>query len=92
MLTGLFAKPFAPRVPLIVLALAGAAPDAAFFLMQFFGLETFNFDSSLVKRGCFPYSNDYPYSHSLVGMAGVGAWDLPFDLYVPCLCLIEVVR
>ncbi|TCD62633.1 hypothetical protein EIP91_006617 [Steccherinum ochraceum] len=69
---GLIAKPFAPRVPLIVLALAGAAPDAAFFLMQFVGIETFNFDKTLVKKGCFPYTNDYPYSHSLVGMAAVG--------------------
>jgi len=70
---GLMAKPFAPRVPLIVLTLAGAAPDAAFFLMQFFGIETFNFDRSVAKRGCFPYTNDYPYSHSLAGMAAAGA-------------------
>lgn len=46
--------------------------------MQFFGVETFNFDKTLVRRGCFPYTNDYPYSHSLVGMAAVGMYT-PFD-------------
>ncbi|KAL1951192.1 hypothetical protein VTO73DRAFT_341 [Trametes versicolor] len=66
--SGLIAKPFAPRVPLSLLALAGAFPDVVFFLLQFFGIETFNLDSSLIPRGCFPYTNDYPYSHSLLGM------------------------
>lgn len=66
--SGLIAKPFAPRVPLSLLALAGAFPDVVFFLLQFFGIETFNLDSSLISHGCFPYSNDYPYSHSLLGM------------------------
>ncbi|KAI8981154.1 hypothetical protein BD414DRAFT_491820 [Trametes punicea] len=66
--SGLIAKPFAPIVPLSVLTLAGALPDVVFFLLQFLGIETFNLDSSLISRGCFPYSNDYPYSHSLLGM------------------------
>ncbi|KAH9858314.1 hypothetical protein C2E23DRAFT_865209 [Lenzites betulinus] len=66
--SGLIAKPFAPTVPLSILALAGALPDVVFFILQFFGLETFNLDES-ITRGCFPYSNDYPYSHSLLGMA-----------------------
>ena len=67
-ISGLVAKPFAPIVPLSVLALAGALPDVVFFLLQFFGIETFSLDGSLISRGCFPYSNDYPYSHSLLGM------------------------
>ncbi|KAI0718927.1 hypothetical protein C8T65DRAFT_570063 [Cerioporus squamosus] len=70
--SGLVAKPFAPRVPLSLLTLAGALPDVIFFLLQFFGIETFNLDASLIPRGCFPYSNDYPYSHSLLGMALAG--------------------
>jgi len=73
--SGLIAKPFAPGIPLSVLCLAGAASDAAFFLLQFVGLESFNFDATIanVKRGCFPYTNDYPYSHSIAGMGVVGA-------------------
>ncbi|KAI0081185.1 ICL-domain-containing protein [Panus rudis PR-1116 ss-1] len=69
---GLIAKPFAPRVPLLVLTPAGALPDALFFVLNFLGIEKFNFDSKLAKRGCFPYSNEYPYSHSLAGMAAAG--------------------
>lgn len=63
-----------PRVSLAVLSLAGALPDVTFFLIQFLGIETFNFkfDAAMAKRGCFPYSNDYPYSHSLAGMIGFG--------------------
>ena len=71
---GLIAKPFAPRVPLIVLAFAGVLPDAKFFLLQFFGIETFNFGAGIARRGCFPYTNDYPYSHSLAGMVIVGEY------------------
>ncbi|RDX51926.1 hypothetical protein OH76DRAFT_229787 [Lentinus brumalis] len=70
--SGLVAKPFVPRVPLSLLTLAGALPDVIFFLLQFFGIETFNLDASLLRRGCFPYSNDYPYSHSLLGMTVAG--------------------
>ncbi|KAI0778695.1 hypothetical protein BD413DRAFT_511035 [Trametes elegans] len=70
--SGLIVKPFAPIVPLSVLTLAGALPDVVFFLLQFFGIETFNLDKSLIPRGCFPYSNDYPYSHSLLGMTLAG--------------------
>jgi hypothetical protein len=67
---GLIAKPFAPRVPLAVLALAGALGDVVFFILQFVGIESFNFDSSIARQGgCFPYSNDYPISHSMAGMA-----------------------
>ncbi|RPD82159.1 hypothetical protein L226DRAFT_564765 [Lentinus tigrinus ALCF2SS1-7] len=69
---GLVAKPFAPRVPLSLLTLAGALPDVTFFLLQFFGIETFNLNGSLIPRGCFPYSNNYPYSHSLLGMVLAG--------------------
>lgn len=73
-MTGLIAKPFAPRVPLVVLALAGALPDAVFFILQFLGVESFNLDQSIANSGgCFPYTNDYPLSHSLAGMVGVGA-------------------
>lgn len=73
-MTGLVAKPFAPRVPLVVLALAGALPDAVFFILQFLGIESFNLDQAIANRGgCFPYTNDYPLSHSLAGMVGVGA-------------------
>ena len=71
-LLGLAAKPFAPVVPLSVLTLAGALPDVVFFILQFFGVETFNFDPTLQRRGCFPYSNEYPYSHSLLGMVVAG--------------------
>ncbi|EED80214.1 predicted protein [Postia placenta Mad-698-R] len=69
--SGLIAKPFAPGIPLSVLCLAGAAADALFFLLNFIGLESFNFDAS-IAGGCFPYTNDYPYSHSLVGMGVSG--------------------
>lgn len=71
--SGLVAKPFAPRVPLAVLAFAGAMPDALFFVLQFFGIESFNLDESIARQGgCFPYTNDYPLSHSLAGMVGAG--------------------
>ncbi|KAH9949396.1 hypothetical protein B0H21DRAFT_777358 [Amylocystis lapponica] len=70
--SGLVAKPFAPLVPLSVLCLAGALPDALFFLLQFVGIESFNLNPALIPRGCFPYSNDYPYSHSLAGMVASG--------------------
>lgn len=60
-------------MPLIVLTLAGALPDAIFFLLQLVGIETFNFDPSIARKGgCFPYTNDYPLSHSLAGMAASG--------------------
>ncbi|KAJ3526673.1 hypothetical protein NM688_g8232 [Phlebia brevispora] len=72
--SGLTAKPFAPRVPLVVLCLAGALSDALFFVLQLFGIEKFNFDSAIAeRRGCFPYTNYYPYSHSLAGMIIAGA-------------------
>jgi hypothetical protein len=36
--------------------------------------ETFNFDKSIVKKGgCFPYTNDYKYTHSAVGMGIIGS-------------------
>ncbi|EGN93168.1 hypothetical protein SERLA73DRAFT_190053 [Serpula lacrymans var. lacrymans S7.3] len=70
---GLAAKPLAPSVPLSLLALAGAIPDAAFFVLSFLHLESFRVDPNLMKRGCFPYATDYPISHSLVGMAVIGA-------------------
>lgn len=69
----LVAKTFFPRVPLSVLAFAGALPDAAFMALNLVGVESFNLDKSIVRRGgCFPYTNDYPYTHSLVGMVGLG--------------------
>lgn len=71
--SGLIAKPFAPRIPLLVLAFAGIAPDALFFVLQMLGIESFNLDTKIAKSGgCFPYTNDYPLSHSLVGMAASG--------------------
>ena len=78
-LLGLAAKPFAPVVPLSVLTLAGALPDVVFFILQFFGVETFNFDPTLQRRGCFPYSNEYPYSHSLLGMVVAGMFRPPIN-------------
>ncbi|KIP11743.1 hypothetical protein PHLGIDRAFT_63177, partial [Phlebiopsis gigantea 11061_1 CR5-6] len=67
--SGLVAKPFAPRVSLAVLAFAGPMPDALFFVLQFFGIESFNLAESIARQGgCFPYTNDYPLSHSLAGM------------------------
>ncbi|VDB94173.1 unnamed protein product [Peniophora sp. CBMAI 1063] len=37
------------------------------------GVESFNLDKSIQRRGgCFPYTNAYPYSHSLAGMVGLG--------------------
>ncbi|KIJ66339.1 hypothetical protein HYDPIDRAFT_86875 [Hydnomerulius pinastri MD-312] len=68
----LAAKPFAPGVPLSILALAGALPDATFFVLNFLGIESFRVDEGLMNRGCFPYATNYPYSHSLVGMAAAG--------------------
>lgn len=70
---GLVAKVFAPGVPLWLLALAGFLPDAAFFILNFFGVERFRMHEELARRGgCFPYATDYPYSHSLVGIAVTG--------------------
>jgi len=68
------AKTIAPGIPLSVLALSSSAADALFFLLNFAGLESFNLDKTIVGRsGCFPYTNDYPYSHSLAGMGVAGA-------------------
>jgi hypothetical protein len=73
MLAGLVAKPFAPNVPLSVLALAGASPDALFFVLNLLGVESFEVKSKFIRKGgCFPYEADYPWSHSLDGMAVVG--------------------
>ncbi|KAF8516050.1 hypothetical protein JB92DRAFT_2716243 [Gautieria morchelliformis] len=69
---GLIAKPFVPNVPLWVLALAGALPDAIHFILNLLRIESFNFDPALASKGCFPYSNDYPFTHSLLGMAVAG--------------------
>ncbi|KAF8315927.1 hypothetical protein DL93DRAFT_2227199 [Clavulina sp. PMI_390] len=71
-------KTVSPNVPLWVLALAGSIPDAAFFVNAILGIESFRYNTTLEARGCFPYSNDYPYSHSLVGVLAlsiaVTAW------------------
>jgi len=69
---GLVAKPFAPGIPLWLLALAGALPDATFFTLSLLGLESFSVDKGLMSRGCFPYATNYPFSHSLLGMAVLG--------------------
>ena len=62
------AKPIAPRVPLLVLSLAGVLGDVIFFILQFLGIECFNPDQFIAQRGrCSPYTNDYTVSHSLVG-------------------------
>ncbi|CAG7854589.1 SubName: Full=Uncharacterized protein {ECO:0000313/EMBL:CCA76130.1} [Serendipita indica DSM 11827] len=67
--SGLIAKPFAPDVPLSLLALAGALPDAFFFVLNLGGLESFSISSKVLRKGgCFPYNADYPFSHSLLGM------------------------
>ncbi|PCH34079.1 hypothetical protein WOLCODRAFT_160587 [Wolfiporia cocos MD-104 SS10] len=73
--SGLVAKPFAPGIPLSILCLAGVAPDALFFVLNFLGLESFNLDLGIANGsgGCFPYTNDYPWSHSLAGMGVAGA-------------------
>ena len=69
----LVAKTICPRVPLPILAFAGALPDAAFMVLNLIGVESFNLDRSIQRQGgCFPYTNDYPYSHSLAGMVGLG--------------------
>lgn len=71
--SGLIAKPFAPDVPLSLLALAGALPDAFFFVLSLLGFESFSISSKVIRKGgCFPYSADYPFSHSLLGMGVVG--------------------
>jgi len=62
---GLVAKPLAPSIPLWLLALAGALPDAAFFVL----------------RGCFPYATNYPVSHSLLGMAVLGTYIIPIIVF-----------
>lgn len=70
---GLVAKVFAPGVPLWLLVLAGFLPDAAFFTLNLFGVESFQVHEEFARRGgCFPYATDYPYSHSLVGIAVIG--------------------
>lgn len=74
--SGLVAKPFAPGVPLSLLCLAGALPDALFFTLNILGIESFSVDDTLAKRGCFPYATDYKYSHSLVGMGAIGEHNL----------------
>ena len=47
---GLVAKIFAPRVPLSLLTFAGEANDALFFVLNFFGLESFEVSSKLEKK------------------------------------------
>jgi len=82
---GLVAKPFAPGIPLWLLALAGALPDAAFFVLSLLGLESFSVDKGLMNRGCFPYATNYPFSHSLLGMAVLGTYIIPiivFDIQI----------
>ncbi|KAI5998001.1 hypothetical protein EDD15DRAFT_2363832 [Pisolithus albus] len=70
---GLVAKVFAPGVPLWLLVLAGFLPDAAFFILNLCGVESFQVHEEFARRGgCFPYATDYPYSHSLVGIAVTG--------------------
>jgi len=71
--SALAAKPFASGVPLSILALASALSDATFFSLNLLGFERWSVDSSLVRKGgCFPYHTEYPYSHSLLGMAVIG--------------------
>ncbi|KAJ7788667.1 hypothetical protein B0H14DRAFT_3576166 [Mycena olivaceomarginata] len=60
-------KPFFPNLPMWTLAMAGSLPDAIFFVNAMLGIEEFRYSPTLNLRGCFPYANDYPYSHSLVG-------------------------
>ncbi|KAJ6587550.1 hypothetical protein DFH09DRAFT_909483 [Mycena vulgaris] len=60
-------KPFFPNLPMWALAMAGSLPDAIFFANAMLGIEEFRYSPTLNLRGCFPYANEYPYSHSLVG-------------------------
>ena len=78
-----------PGVPLSVLVLSSTAADALFFLLTFAGLESFNLDKAIVARsGCFPYTNDYPYSHSIAGMSFAGAMvELGYKLLRPNTCV-----
>lgn len=69
---GLVAKVFAPQVPLSLLTFAGEANDALFFVLNFLGLESFSVNPVYEHTGCFPYSTNYPFSHSLLGMFLVG--------------------
>jgi hypothetical protein len=72
-LTGLIAKIIAPRVPIAMLTFAGEANDALFVLPQILNVEHFVLNAQLAKScGCFPYDGEYPYSHSLFGIATVG--------------------
>ncbi|KAF8182985.1 hypothetical protein K438DRAFT_1600127 [Mycena galopus ATCC 62051] len=65
-------KPFFPNLPMWALAMAGSLPDAIFFVNAMLGIEEFRYSPTLNLRGCFPYANDYPYSHSLVGEVIMG--------------------
>lgn len=69
-------KPFAPGVPLSLLSLAGALPDASFFILNFLGIESFSVYPTYAKCGCFLYSTNNPDSHSLVGMGVMGGFSL----------------
>ncbi|EIN14427.1 hypothetical protein PUNSTDRAFT_96283 [Punctularia strigosozonata HHB-11173 SS5] len=69
---GLVAKVFAPGVPLWLLTLASEITDAQFFVFNLLGLESWSVDPALAKKGCFPYATNYPWSHSLAGMAITG--------------------
>lgn len=61
---GLIAKTYAPGVPLSLLCLAGAIPDATFFVLNFLGIEAFAVNDEYSKRGCFPYATYYVSSRS----------------------------
>ncbi|KAJ7763741.1 hypothetical protein B0H16DRAFT_1311031, partial [Mycena metata] len=65
-------KPFFPNLPMWTLAMAGSLPDAVFFANAMLGIEEFRYSPTLNRRGCFPYANEYPYSHSLVGEVIMG--------------------
>lgn len=62
----LIAKQFAPQADAGLLALAGALPDALFFVFAVLGIETIKYSDKSEKRGyvnftggkgssCFPY-------------------------------------
>ncbi|KAJ3032272.1 hypothetical protein HDV00_007729 [Rhizophlyctis rosea] len=63
-------RPFT-NVSLPLLALGAILPDALFFTLAFFKIERFPIDPAAV--GAFKYRPVYPYSHSLAGMAAMGA-------------------
>jgi len=78
---GLLAHLLTPHIPLSFLALSGCLPDLLHLFINLLpsplSIESFNFDEKIAGGrkgggGCFPYSNDYRWTHSLAGMGVIG--------------------